>query len=88
MSSDFYANLNHAEIEYSHACKERLSEKPLTGNSLLSKLAQNVAELSGHSMNPVTMTLVITSAVDAYKDMNLDSLVSEVCKSSLTFESY
>lgn len=77
--SDFYTKLNDAEIEYS-ACKELLSEKPLTGNSLFSKLARNVAELSGEAMNPVTITLVITLAVEAYKCMNLDLLVSKAGK--------
>jgi hypothetical protein len=79
MSSDFYANLNQAEIEYS-ARKELLSESPLTGDSLLSKLAQGVAELSGNPMNPAVMTLVITSAVESFKKMNLGFLVREAGK--------
>jgi len=79
LRSDFYTKLNDAEIEYS-ACKELLSEKPFTGNALFEKLAQNVADLSGEEMNPATIILVIASAVDAYKSMNLDSLMSEAGK--------
>jgi hypothetical protein len=78
--SEFYDNLNNAELEYSTS-KELLSnENPLTGDSLLSKLGRNVAQLSGSPMNPTTMTLVIGWAVDAYKEMNLDSLVQEASK--------
>lgn len=80
ISSEFYDKLNDAELEYSTS-KELLSEEnPLTGESLLSKLGRNVAELSGNSMNPVTRTFIISSAVNAYKEMNLDSLVREATK--------
>jgi hypothetical protein len=72
---EFYEKLNDAELEYS-TCKELLSEKnPLTGDSLFTKLARNVAELSGNSMNPAILMLVITSGVDAYKGLKLDALV-------------
>jgi len=79
LRSDFYTKLNDAEIEYS-ACKELLSEKPFTGNALFEKLGQNVADLSGEQMNPATIMLVIDCSLDAYKSMNLDSLVSEAGK--------
>jgi hypothetical protein len=78
--SDFYSKLNDAEIEYS-TCKEFLSkESPLTGNSLFSKLARNVAELSGNPMNPATLVFVIGTALEAYRAMNLDYLVREAGK--------
>jgi hypothetical protein len=52
---EFYEKLNDAELEYS-TCKESLSEKnPLTGDSLYTKLAHNVAELSENSMNPAIL---------------------------------
>ena len=59
-----------------HACKD----SALTGNSLFSKLARSVAELSGNSMNPATFVFIISAAVDAYKSMNLDSLLREAGK--------
>ena len=77
IKAEFYSKLNNAEIEYSK-CKELLSkESSLTGNSLFSKLAWNVAELSGNPMNPGTIISVITTAVAAYKAMNLDSLLQK-----------
>lgn len=75
---EFLEKLNDAELEYS-TCKELLSEKnPLTGDSLFSKLTRNVAELSGNSMNPAVLTLVISTGVDAYKGLQLDALVENV----------
>jgi hypothetical protein len=77
MTSDFFTKLNDAEVEYS-TCKELLSkESGLTGNSLFSRLARNVADLSGNSMNPATLVFVISTGAEAYKAMNLDSLVKE-----------
>ena len=77
IKSEFYDKLNDAELEYS-TCKELFSEKnPMTGNSLFSKLARNIAELSGNSMNPAVLTLVISSGVDAYKEMQLDLFVKK-----------
>lgn len=78
--SGFFAKLNDAEVEYS-TCKELLCEEsPLTGNSLLSRLARNIGELSGNSSDPGTFVIVISSAVDAIKATNLDSLVREAGK--------
>jgi hypothetical protein len=85
MHSDFYSKLNDAEIEYS-SCKELLSEKPFTGNGLFEKLGLIVADLSGQQMNPVTIMLVIECSLDAYKSMNLDSLVSEAGKTLTKYD--
>ena len=77
IKDEFYEKLKDAELEYS-MCKELLSEKnSLTGDSLFSKLARNVAELSGNSMNPAVLTLVITSAVDVYNGLKLDVRVKK-----------
>src|SRR6266566_6578755 len=55
MRSEFYSKLNDAEVEYSK-CKELLSKSsPLTGSSLFSQLARNVAELSGDASNPAIL---------------------------------
>jgi hypothetical protein len=80
MKTDFYVKLNDAEVEYSNYKELFSKEPPLTSNSLFSKMARNVAELSGNPMNPEILVFVISSAVDAYKTMNLDSLVREAGK--------
>jgi len=80
ISSDFYKNLNNAEIEYSKS-KELYSEKnPLTSESLFSKLARNVAELCGSSMNPVTIFSVLSVSLEEFKGMKLDQLISKASK--------
>ena len=80
MRSEFFTKLNDAELEYS-TCKGLLSkESPLTGNSLFPRLARNVADLSGNSMNPAALMFIIGAAVDAFKTMSLDSLVRDAGK--------
>lgn len=80
IQSEFYERLNDAELEYS-TCKELFGEKNrLTGNSLFSVLARNVAELSGNSMNPAVLTLVVSRTADTYAGLHLDSLVNNVGK--------
>lgn len=72
---EFYQKLNDAELEYSR-CKDLLSGRnPFTGDSIFSKLARNIAGLSGNSMNPAFLTLVISTGVDVYKGLHLDTLV-------------
>ena len=78
--SEFYDKLNSAEREYSTSKELMSKENSLTGDSLLSKLGRNVADLSGHSMNPAIITLVISLAGDAYIGMKLESLVQEASK--------
>ena len=80
IKSEFYDNLNQAEAEYSRSTELFSEEKPFTGDSLFSKLGRNVAELTGHSMNPATITMVVTAAVFSYKEINLASLVREASK--------
>jgi len=78
MRSEFYEKLNDAEIEYSSS-KELLSkDKPFTGDSLTSKLARNVTQLIGDSMNPVTMIAVVNVSVRALIDAKLDQLINTV----------
>jgi hypothetical protein len=78
--NEFYDNLNNAELEYSTS-KEMFSDKnPLTGDSLLAKLGRNISEKSGNSMNPVAITIIMRSALEAYKEMKLDLLVQEASK--------
>jgi len=76
--ADFYSKLNDAEIEYSR-CKEVFDGKFL-GESLFMKLAWNIAELSGNPMNPATIALVVSFAIDEYKAMSLDTLVLQAGK--------
>ncbi len=76
MGNEFYEKLNDAELEYAN-CKELFSEKdPITGDSLFSKLARNVADLSGNSMNPIVVVRIVSSAADSWKEMELHSLVN------------
>ncbi|WP_146447638.1 hypothetical protein [Bythopirellula polymerisocia] len=80
MIKDFYKKLNDAELEYS-TCNELFSEEnPLTGDSLFSKLARNVADLSDNSMNPLVLTLVIGSGVVVLKGLGLDALVKNTSR--------
>jgi len=80
IKNEFYEKLNDAEIEYSD-CKELLSkDNPFSDNALFSKLAKNVAELSGHSNNPEMLIQIITLSVDAWKNMRLEELVDAVGK--------
>jgi hypothetical protein len=81
IKNDFYEKLNDAEIEYS-GCNELLSkDHPFTSDkALFSKLARNVAELSGHSNNPAMLLQIITVSVDAWKNMKLEELVVAVGK--------
>lgn len=80
MTSEFYEKLNTAEIDYSTS-KDFLSrENPFTGDSLFSKLARNVAELSGNQMNPAIIMSIMAHSVEAYTEMKLDLLINEAAK--------
>ncbi|MBT3278582.1 MAG: hypothetical protein HN909_05585 [Phycisphaerales bacterium] len=75
MRNEFYENLNNAEVEYS-ASKELFSKaNPLTGDSLFSKLARNVTEVSGNDNNPAVLMQVLSSSVKAYTSLQLELLV-------------
>ncbi len=78
MRSEFYENLNNAELEYGTS-KELLSkDEPFTGESLISKLARNVTEAIGDNMNPATMTTVVSVTINALIDIKLDQLICRV----------
>ena len=78
IQSEFYENLNDAEIEYS-TCKELFSEeKLLTGNSLFSKLAQNISNLIEDNNNPAILTAVLNVSMREFTDMKLDVLVENL----------
>jgi hypothetical protein len=82
LRSEFITKLNNAELEYS-TCKEFLSKGikgAFTGNSLFARLARNVADLSGNSMNPVALSFIQDGAVNAFTTMNLNSLVQDAGK--------
>ena len=75
IQSEFYEKLNDAEIEYS-TCKELFSEeKPLTGNSLFSKLAQNISSLIEDNNNTATLTAVLDVSMQEFINMKLDDLI-------------
>ena len=76
--SDFYSKLNDAESEYSTS-KEIVSGKFLD-NSLFSKMARKLEGLSGNNLNPMTNVFIQSSAADAYKAMDLNTLVSKAGK--------
>ena len=80
MSSEFYENLNDAELEYSKSRELFSKDNPLTSDSLFSKLARNVTELSGSSTNPLTMTYGISVSIKEFKEMKLDQLISKASK--------
>jgi hypothetical protein len=79
ITSEFYERVNEAQMDYS-ACKEVLSKDVYTGDALVSKLARKVAELAGHPMNPVTMTLVMEACVNELNGMNLKQLVEDAAR--------
>ena len=80
MESEFYENLNIAEGEYSES-KELWSDgKPYTGNSVFSILAHNITEESGHSMNPVTIVMVLSIATNEFSKMKLVELIKAAAK--------
>ncbi len=76
IQSEFYEKLNDAEIEYS-TCKELFSKgKPLTGNSLFSKLAQNISNLIEDNNNLAILMTVLDVSMREFTNMKLDVLIS------------
>ena len=78
MRKRFVSDLNNAEIEYASSKELVSKDKPLTGNSLLSKLAKNVASHCESSTNPEVLMSVISLAADALLEANLARLVSNI----------
>jgi hypothetical protein len=78
---NFIHNLNVAEMDYSE-CKGGLlvKDQPFSENGLFSRLAMNIARLSGHENNPATILKCITIGVDKFAEMKLNLLIDAVGK--------
>ncbi|HEX7411282.1 MAG TPA: hypothetical protein VF298_03995, partial [Bacteroidales bacterium] len=75
MISEFYENLNTAELQYSES-KELWSEgKPFSGNSLFLMLARNVTRETANNENPVTLMTVLNVSVTEFSKMKLTKLI-------------
>lgn len=81
IKNDFIHNLNVAEMDYSE-CKGGLlvKDQPFSENGLFSRLAMNIARLSGHENNPATILKCITIGVDKFAEMKLNLLIDAVGK--------
>lgn len=81
IKDDFFNNINTAEIDYSE-CKDGLlsKDKPFTRNALISKLARNIAQLSGCEDDPVVIMQCIVITIKEFINMKLDELVVSVGK--------
>jgi hypothetical protein len=76
--SEFYEKLNHAEIEYGE-CRGLVSEdEPLNRNTLVGRLANNVADLWERPSDDVAKLAVVSAALEAFTAAKLDELVAEV----------
>jgi hypothetical protein len=77
--SDFYHNINKAEMEYAE-CKGGLmiKDQPFSDDALFTKLAKHIAEISGHENNPATIAACIHVCVTEYCRMRLESLVDSI----------
>jgi hypothetical protein len=77
MRSEFYQNLNNAELEYATS-KELIpkSFRPITGNSLIEKLARNVTQIVADNTDIAIMMAVIEVSMSVRRDTKLDQLVS------------
>lgn len=76
--SEFYDNLNSAEIEYSTS-KELMSKewKPLSGQSLLAKLSRKVAAKMDKGHNPEVLMQATRVALEKLKEADLLKLVGD-----------
>jgi hypothetical protein len=76
--NEFYQNLNAAERDYSE-CQGLVSQEfPLDRDTLFGRLAANVAELWSRSYDDIAKVQVAKAALDAFKAMQLERLVSDV----------
>jgi len=80
MNSEFYEKVNITELEYSKSKELFSKDKPFTSDSLFSMLARNVAELTGSSMNPATMTAILSVATNEFSEMKLAELIQSASK--------
>jgi hypothetical protein len=81
MRSEFRQKFNDAQRGYGE-CKGMVSDtSPVTGNSLLSTFARNVAELCGNSpTNPLVHVIPYGIAVESYKQLDLANHIDAVGK--------
>jgi hypothetical protein len=81
IKNKFIHNINVAEMDYSE-CKGGLlvKDQPFSENGLFSRLAMNIARLSGYEDNPATIMKCITIAVEKFTDLKLDQLIDSVGK--------
>jgi hypothetical protein len=78
--NDLYGNINSAELEYSK-CKRLLPEKGETlKDSLFWELGKNIARLSGHEFNIVSVTRYAHGSVNYFINTKLFELIDLVGK--------
>ena len=77
LATDLGAKLAKTEADYA-LCKELVEgEGSFDGPALFSRLAENVVRVLNLSKSPVTMTLVVSLALDGFNRMDLTRLVSD-----------
>jgi len=76
--SDLYDKINDAELNYS-PCRGLYPEENeiFSGNTLFSKLAQNIAELAG-TTNPVDQFLIMDGALKVFLRLSFQDCVNEL----------
>lgn len=81
MRTEFRGKLNDAQRGYAE-CKGMVSDSnPITGNSLLSTFARNVAELCGNSpTDPIAHMIPYGIAAESYKQLELGKHIESVSK--------
>jgi hypothetical protein len=80
IESEFIENLDNAQIEYS-SCTELISEdKPFSKDAVISRLAFNVAEITGNPNDIAELVAPTELAVSAVAEMNLRQLIENTTK--------
>lgn len=81
IKDDFFNNINVAEFKYSK-CKGGLlvKDKPFSEDGLFSKLARNIARLSGYENNPEVIMRCMEVSVKKFTDIKMDQLIDLVGK--------
>lgn len=81
IKTDFFNNINVAELDYSE-CKGGLlvKDQPFSKDGLFSRLAINIAQLSGYENNPGIILQCESVAVKNFGEMKLDKLINAVGK--------
>lgn len=78
MNSEVYQKLNDAEVEYA-GCRGLLSpDDPLSRDSLIGRVAGNVADLWERPSDELAKMAVASAASEAFGAMQLDRLVGDV----------